>query len=518
MASKAITEKPEGPQMPGDWRPSSESAPSLLREDDLVVPRIVGMVGAAAAIFGGMALGFHIGSGGAVRLPYSWALLLLIVGLAGLLYHAAFDRDLQFRRLYMVLGFVGLAAGALLCVHPYLKRESPSFRYGFLSLAVSPLFLLAFLRNETETRVRDIVQYLLGGAGALLAALGLFGGNLRGEFLLPAGLLFALLGLFYLAAFIASRGVSDDLAYRAAQGVGAVGLLVVLVALLRSFLPDPPGVVSYFKTFGFLLLLVGFAYLAVSYLLCSDRPLAVLTRRELSAFFFSPIAYLTLFGFTVTSWVSYREFLGNLIDTTGPVFEPIVRSYLFALFPVIVLIFSVPALTMRLLSEEYRSGTLEVLLTAPVDESVVVFSKFLAAFLTNMFTWVPFWLFLLAIPLGGGSPFDYRPLLSFFIAMSVSMAGFAGMGLFFSTLTRSQIASGVLTFAGMLALTFAWFAAQRAAPESAWEVALKHVSYLDLWLSALGGKLSPRGLLFFASMTVLFLFLSVKVLESRKWR
>jgi ABC-type transport system involved in multi-copper enzyme maturation permease subunit len=173
---------------------------------------------------------------------------------------------------------------------------------------------------------------------------------------------------------------------------------------------------------------------------------------------------------------------------------------------------------MRLLSEEQRSGTLEVLLTAPVDEVTVVLSKFLAAFVMYMAVWVPFGLYLLAIPLAGAPGFDYRPLLSFLLGLSVTGAAFISMGLFFSSLTRNQVASGVLTFAGMIALTFVSLIPWWTEVSSTWETVLKRVSYLDLWTNSLEGKLLLPGLMFFASLTLVWLFVTVKWMESRRWR
>ena len=68
------------------------------------------MVGAALVIVGGMALGFNV-YGKTVNVSPAWAILLLAVGLAGLLYHAAFDRDVQFRRMYLAFGYFALLLG-----------------------------------------------------------------------------------------------------------------------------------------------------------------------------------------------------------------------------------------------------------------------------------------------------------------------------------------------------------------------------------------------------------------------
>jgi hypothetical protein len=457
-----------------------------------------------------MALGFNL-SGRPVRVGLSWATLLTAMGLAGLLFHAAFDRDVQWRRLYMTFAYAALVVGAFLCVFPTSNNTwGASFRYGIPCLVLALVFFLAFLRNEHEPFVRNVSELTLGGAGALMVLIGLFGGTIKGEFLLPIGLVLSLLGLIYLAGFVGTRGLSDDLAYYAGLAVGGVGLLAILVATIRSFVTD-----DYFMQYGQALILVGLIFGLAGIGLCSDRPLVVLTRRELGTFFFSPIAYLVLFGFAVVSWIAYNQFLDLLTERPN---EPVVAYYLFNLFPVFMIIFVVPVLTMRLLSEELRSGTMEVLMTAPVEDWQVVVSKFLAGFLTFMVVWIPFGLFLLAIPLSGGNPFDYRPLFSFLIALVLTGAGFISMGLFFSSLTKNQMASGVLTFAGMLVLTGTYFVARTSPEGGGFRTVLMHVSFLDLWRDSLTGKLLPRNLLFYPAMTIFFLFLTMKVLESRKWR
>ena len=76
----------------------------------------------------------------------------------------------------------------------------------------------------------------------------------------------------------------------------------------------------------------------------------------------------------------------------------------------------------------------------------------------------------------------------------------------------------MLTFAGMLALLLVYFGPRLVAPDSDWRALFQHMSYIELWENTLTGKLVPRMLLFPLSLTVFFLFCTVKVLESRKWR
>ena len=258
--------------------------------------------------------------------------------------------------------------------------------------------------------------------------------------------------------------------------------------------------------------------------ICSDRAVVVLTRRELASFFYSPIAYIVLLGLACVAWVYFLIFLGQIMQgTTGramPMIEPIVQHYIFGFIPVVLLIFVVPILTMRLLSEEKRSGTLEVLLTAPVNEVTVVLSKFLAAVIFLVLAWLPWGLFLVALRIEDGKPFDFRPLLSFMIAMIFMGSGFVSMGLFFSSLTRNQIASSVLSFVGMILLTglaiIKWNV-EETSPTSAWVTVLGHISYVELWFRSLEGQLHPRFLIFHLSAAILWLFMSIKVLESRRW-
>jgi len=504
MSREAITEKEERVSeqarggLPG---PARESAPSVLREDEPTFPRTLGMFGAGLVIFGAMALAFNL-AGRTPPVRTGGSIFCLALGLCGLLFHAAFDRDVQFRRLYMIFGFATLGLGVILSVMPFPEKVGDSFRYGVPCILLALLFMLAFLRNEDVPFYRDLAQRVLLLAGVGMAAFGLFGGMLRGDILLPVGLVLSLVGLLYLISFVGTKGISSDLAYYVALGISGVGALVILLSLGRSLFSS--GGATYFTSYGLILLLVGLFYIATGAGMSLDWPVFVLTRRELGSFFYSPIAYLSMLGFAGVSWVSFLQFLELLTDADprNPVIEPIVRNYLFAIFPVITICVIVPIMTMRLLSEEQRTGTMEVLLTAPVDELGIVMSKFMAALITYLFIWLPFGLYLLAIPLAGGSPFDYRPLLSFFVALVVTGAGFVSMGLFFSSLTRNQVASGVLTFAGMATLTYLYFAAHQSRDEK-WQAVLSHLSYLHTWFSTLEGKIVPSALLFPLSMTIL---------------
>jgi ABC-2 type transport system permease protein len=496
-----------------------ELAPSVMRDDDLAAPRAVGTVAAAVVAVGGIALALNL-NGWTRMIDTGWSIVFLAVGMPGLLFHAAFERDVQFRRLYMTFALASLMLGGILAPASVVRGYAALLPWSMPLLLLGLLFFLCFQRNETDAKVRHTVQSIVGATGAILGALGLVISIFYSSFFLPIGFVLGVAGLLLLTAYVATTGTADDRAYAASLGVAALGGAVVLLVLGRSLFTANGS--SFFVATGYPMLIVAVAYVTVGLGMALDWPYFVLTRRELAAFFLSPIAYISLFAFCICSWVSFWMFI-SIFDRGGrggPVqmAEPVMVNYFISLFPVFVLLFVVPALTMRLLSDEQRSGTLEVLLTAPVDEPVVVLSKFTAGLIGYMVVWLPFGLILLAIPAAGGTMFDYRPIFSFSLAMLATGAMFISMGLFCSSLTSSQIASGLLAFGGMLLLTFVFFLAQRETGSRELTTVLRHVSYLHTWISALEGRVVLRELLFPLSATVLFLFMTVKVLESRKWR
>ncbi len=538
MSSKAIREKKDDGRPAYHWTTPAELSPSLTRDAEPTGPRLFGAVGLALVVFGGVALLVHLSGRTSSWVGPTWGGLATLAGLGGLLLHAAGDSDLQIRRAYMSFAYLVLALGALLSVVPY---KGPAFGlflpYGLCLLLVGLLFQMAFVRNEVEAKTRDYALYALGGVGALLALAGFVGGNISTSFLLPNGLLMVAAGFVFLWAFVGLKGVTDDTGYYAALGVGALGALAALLALARSM----PHILSQTDAFarrgwlagsapylmpnGLVLLGGGLAYLALALFMTSERPFVIMTRRQLGAYFYSPIAYFMLLLFALVACLYFGQFVGDrLLDpmTNRPktgVPEPIILSYFFSLIPIFCLVFVVPVLTMNLLSEENRSGTLEMTLTAPQEETTIVLSKFAAALFLFMMTWVPWGLFLVALRVGGGNPFDYQPFLAWLIVLLFTGAGFVSMGVFFSSLTKNQLTAAVFTFVGMLLLVVLFLAKQQMTSQDAlWYKVFSRVSFLDLWLEALDGKLAVSQLFYHLSVTVFWLFLSVKVLESRKWR
>jgi ABC-2 type transport system permease protein len=507
-----------------------EFAPSELRADEPNVARLVGLVGLVALVFG--VFGLIVNARAATpRLigPFTWPLLL--TGLAGLLFHAARDPDVQVRRTYGAFGYLCLAVGVILALLPGGPGNAAGYYllpWGVLTLAVGLLFVLAFGRVETHPPFAKANLYTLTGIGAAAAAVGLIGGLLRADFLVNPGLVLLGLGLIFLWAAIGLGGAHAPYGYTLALALGGVGAAAFLYGLIRS--AGPPllhwvGVsearpAPFLVPAGFLFMFVGAVYGLIALGIVSDNRLVVMTRRELVAIFYSPIAYLVLFGMVVINWGSQWYFVDLIYRASrgrsGGLPEPIVEYGTINIVTAMAVVFIVPVLTMRLFSEEKRTGSLDVLMSVPIPEWMVVLSKFLAALTFYMLLWLPWALCLLGLRVLSGQEFDYRPVMAFLVVLLATGGSFVSMGLFFSSLTRNQIIAAVLTFMGMIImLLFYILRPGVSAPE--WQTVLKHLSFVDLWFETLAGKLWLRDLLLHLSITVFWLTLTVKVLEARKW-
>ena len=178
------------------------------------------------------------------------------------------------------------------------------------------------------------------------------------------------------------------------------------------------------------------------------------------------------------------------------------------------MVVAIPLLTMRLLSEETHSGTIETLMTAPVTEMEVVLGKFVGALLFATIMMLPIGLEIAYLRLLG--PMDAGPLLAGFLGAFLLVAQFIAVGLFCSALTRIQIASAIICFVLLLGLYFLGFLGQDSTATTV--KVLRYVAPPAHYVGFLKGIVDTRDLAYFAITTVAFLFLTVKALELRKWR
>lgn len=504
------------------------------------VRRMYGMLAAALLVLAiGAALlpGPFKGDGDKVTgyylLPWGVA-----TGFLSLLFAIPFVRHETDEQLRSIGGYAMLGVGTLLCIGVLVKGVwTPDWLAGTgLALAVLGLSFLAGYLGQTNTDegIGYTVAFTLGavGAAAVLYAFGrtvfptvLYDGpavlrNARQELDTWAAAGRALVILAFLSLVALGALGKFPIWLRATLAlIGLVCAGVFLLASTKSVLTAPPA--PFLVPGGLIIGSVGLAYLALSLGVCSDGQFITLVRRELAAYFLSPIGYLVLGGMAVAQWIGYFEFVVTLDRASAggrSVPEPIVSDYIIALFPIFALKLQVAALTMRLFSEEKRSGTLEVLFTAPVSEWVAVLSKFAATWVFFMVCWLPAGLFLIVLRMEGGSPFDYRPLLGFYVALGATGAAFLAIGMFLSSLTSNQIVAAVLTFLVMLLLLLAYFISFRVVGVSQTaQLFLAKLGYLGLWRTALSGQLPIRDVIQWASLAVFFVFLTIKTIEVRRW-
>ena len=245
------------------------------------------------------------------------------------------------------------------------------------------------------------------------------------------------------------------------------------------------------------------------------RKSLVLARRELGSYFFSPIAYVIGAMFLCVS--AFKLVPPPGVYSTWFILSPGNEGSLRPLFEAMayIMVVAVPLLTMRLMSEEFRSGTVEKLMTAPISDTEVIVGKFLGVFGFYVVLLAATVVFLGIIaaygqPDGGVAAMGY-------LGMLLLGAAFIAVGVFASTITRYQIvaalvAIAILAFFGVLMQPIAMYGPE---PLSRLAARLNAMTYLKDFAK---GIFDTRGLVYFLSATGIFLFLSVKTLESRRWR
>lgn len=230
-----------------------------------------------------------------------------------------------------------------------------------------------------------------------------------------------------------------------------------------------------------------------------------IARRELYAYLSSAIAYLVAAAFLFLCGIF---FVGGVTQWRDATLQPLFGSLS------IVLIFVAPVLTMRLISREHDQGTMELLLTAPVRSWEVVTGKFLASFLFYLgllLLTAPYPLILLLY----GNP-DMGAIGAAYLGAILLGAALLALGVFTSSLTRSQVVAAVL---GIVASVSLWLMDVFSAllDNQAREV----ISYLTPsghYYNFMEGLIDTRDLVYYASAVVVFLFLTSQVVESRRWR
>jgi ABC-2 type transport system permease protein len=236
-----------------------------------------------------------------------------------------------------------------------------------------------------------------------------------------------------------------------------------------------------------------------------NRALTI-ARRELASYFYSPVAYVAM---TVFLLATGALFWGD--------FQPGQPAGMRTIFDWMVwlLVFITPVLSMGLLAQEWSSGTFETLMTAPLTEGQVVIGKFLGGLLFFVFLLAPTLLYVGLLSLYGRP--DLGPIFSGYLGILLVGALFSAVGLFCSSLTRSQMIAAVSAAAVLFLITIVPRWAITRTPLAGFWRTIADQGVFTRYAEFSKGVIDTSNVVFFVAATVVFLFLSVKVVESRRW-
>ena len=244
--------------------------------------------------------------------------------------------------------------------------------------------------------------------------------------------------------------------------------------------------------------------------------------KELRGYFASPIAYIVigafalLFGYFFYAGVAFfnRQSMqmamgqGGTMNINQMLVTPVFIN------ATVMMLFLLPAITMRTYAEEKRSGTIELLLTAPVTDTEIILGKFLGAMglyaamlaVTLIHILLLFWF---------GNP-EWKPIVSAYLGMLLMGGCFISVGLLISSLTKNQIVAGVVTFAVFLMLWVINWIGVFVGPTA--QAILSHLSITDHFDDFSRGVLDTKHLVYYISFISLGLFLTAKSVDSERWR
>jgi ABC-2 type transport system permease protein len=242
-----------------------------------------------------------------------------------------------------------------------------------------------------------------------------------------------------------------------------------------------------------------------------------LLRKELRAYFVSPLVYVVaavfyaLTGFFFYTQLVYFVQYGFGLNILGNFWVAFLAGAPYSVSMVLLLV--VPLLTMRLLAEERKLGTIELLLTYPLRDGTIVAAKFaactviVALLLAGTLAYPAF--------LSASQPVPWQPILASYLGLLLLGVSFTACGLFVSSLTESQVVAAVGTL-GLLLLFWAvsW---NEAATTPAVLRAAARLAMFDHFEPFAKGVVDAGDLAYFVAVSAFFAFLTLRVLEARHW-
>lgn len=236
----------------------------------------------------------------------------------------------------------------------------------------------------------------------------------------------------------------------------------------------------------------------------------IIFQREVKQYLVSPIAYLIAFAFLLLTALLFNSDLALSVGrkALNPSLVPDFLSF--------ALVFFAPLLTMRMMAEESREGTLELLLTAPVKDHQIVFGKFLSAWFYYTVLLLLTWTYqilvsTLTVP-------DLAHTICAYIGIWLYGGAALAVGLLFSSVTENQIVAAFLSTAVLLFLWLCDLAGQVVANIDLARI-IRNLTLAGHFSTSFAvGLVRAEDIAYFAGMMVIMLFITIRVIESHRWR
>ena len=249
-----------------------------------------------------------------------------------------------------------------------------------------------------------------------------------------------------------------------------------------------------------------------------------IAQKELKSYFASPVAYVVigfsaiLFGWFFINLLYYfdRASLQAGSGFGGPQSVNVNEMLISPLFlnVSVILLFTLPLITMRTYAEEKRSGTIELLLTSPLTDLQIVMGKFLGG-LVLYGAMLAVTLVHMGFLFAFGNP-EWRPIATGYLGLVLMGGCFLSLGLFISSLTRNQIVAGMVTFAVFLLFWVINWIESFTGPTM--QTVLNYLSITEHLNDFARGVIDTSHLVYYVSFIAFSLFLTVRSVDSERWR
>lgn len=228
-------------------------------------------------------------------------------------------------------------------------------------------------------------------------------------------------------------------------------------------------------------------------------------RREVKAYFTSPIGYIFIAAFFAYCGIMFSHYSLNSGYTK-------LDSLFGSLLTIIIVL--IPILTMRTISEEKRSKTDQCLLTAPISLGGIVVGKFFAAFLIYLIA-ISITAVMAVVVSAFGQP-DWNVIVGNIVALALVGGAYIAIGIFCSSFTENQIVAVVISFVALIAASF-MTTIGNLIPVDIIQTIFSKISFGERYYAFTYGMFDFSNVVFFLSAIAAFLFLTVRVLEKRRW-